>query len=557
MILIDKLLSNILNKDKKAELINLIVDNIHKVDLFYIEESIILPKYKDLKTPESVSGFLEDLRNPRKISNGMIIDFMDLDRRRNFALDSLNYANKRGKFCNPKPLFDYYVTFDMLDEDQLKWYFYFRQRALSGEYLETEISYIILFSYELINYTFNDSAAFNISMLIRLYENYLEKQPRLINYLPGWIFDLLWEVDEKELALEWGSSLIVYKEPIFNKINEQKDELERIPFTLWKHYIQKLRRTEFLKGNRNKIYNVFKQSISLLNDTYKMQNTNLIEKWFNVTETKHFRNLFASAYIAREAGKIQMSIQAVEANKCLYAEVTALFRMSENVIRDLEKDKRRLKVEDVLPENFENILIDRIQSQKNNKIRDRFKLVQTTISTDSHVNIPKPQLEKKVEKLIEFNKSKIEILSKQSEELQRTFRDKGYEDEDCDAEIQENTPMIIQESEIATSLINSSLNIFDKLNDVNVASSSGEEGFNNSLTNREKEYILSFQDFKRDIYESKIYFKQNGIMAGTFISKINEKANKYLEDNLIELNKDYYEINDEFEDIISNMKVGN
>ena len=120
MILIDKILKNIFNKDKKAEYINLIVGNIHKEDLFYIEENIILPEYNHLKTPIDILSYLEELKNPHKISNEMIINFMDLDRKRNFALDSLKYANWKGKYCKPKTLFDYYVTFDMLDGDQLK-----------------------------------------------------------------------------------------------------------------------------------------------------------------------------------------------------------------------------------------------------------------------------------------------------------------------------------------------------------------------------------------------------------------------------------------------------
>ncbi len=71
-------------------------------------------------------------------------------------------------------MFAYWTTFEKLDGSQKKWYFYWREQVLNGKYPDTDLSYVILFMYELMNYTFNQSSAFNISMMVRLHGAYQE-----------------------------------------------------------------------------------------------------------------------------------------------------------------------------------------------------------------------------------------------------------------------------------------------------------------------------------------------------------------------------------------------
>ena len=61
-----------------------------------------------------------------------------------------------------------------------------------------------MFTYELLNYSFNPNASFNVSMLVRLYENYVERLPKLERYLKQWIADMLYELGEQALAEEWS-----------------------------------------------------------------------------------------------------------------------------------------------------------------------------------------------------------------------------------------------------------------------------------------------------------------------------------------------------------------
>lgn len=501
--------------------------------LFYKKEDIILDKYAHLKTPGNICTFLEGLNCKNNRDRQFVVY------NSTFIKDSLKYANKRGVPCEFKSLFSYYTTFEDLDNEQLRWYFYWRERVLNEEYLDTDLSYIFLFIYELINYTFNDEAAFNISIIARIYENYKEKYPKLPNYINRWASDFLFELEQVDLAAEWSAIKEIECSPIYNKIIENIEELEKISFTLWKPYIQNFRETEFYKRNKRKVYSTFKQSIALLNSIYISQGINIIERWFFDKELIQSRYLFSGAVIDRPTKSIQYKIKSYNASEIMLSEIAALFRLSENVTRLNCGEKRQLKMEEgILPENFKDLLMDRIIPPKQ-KINERFKLVQSS-NSNNYIDIPKqPKLEKEEDvPTITFNIDKIKLLNKQSEELQNAFREKGYDDDSDDSTISG-----VEKNTEDENIIN--------VNTLFELDGEEEQEFINSLTKMEINFFNSFNNLKKSASETSAYCKQNSVMIGTFISGINEKANKYLDDNILEINDDYYIIYEDYESLVN------
>ncbi|MDR3595050.1 TerB N-terminal domain-containing protein [Clostridium sp.] len=526
-------------------------------ELFYKAENIILQKYKHIRTPKSVIDSLNESKNPHKnriTNNGISIEISFSTSDTEFAKDSLQYRNTRGISCEFKSLSKYWTTFKDLDEDQKKWYFYWRDKALNGEYLNTDLSYIILFTYELLNYTFNEEAAFNVSMLERLYDNYKEIQPNVKRYLPNWISDFLFELGEKDLSEEWALTMATDSNKIYEKIAENINGLDKISVSYWKTYIQNYRETVFFTANKNKIYNTFKKSIALLQRTYKLENKDLLKLWFKEEEREYTRYLFASAVMARKVIQTEMkTIKYIPAER-MYDEITALFRMSENVVRQISGEKRQLKVEEnVLPDSLKELLIEEMQPKKNDKkITDRFQLVQENSTNFGTESIPKLEEEKEAEEKFSFDISRINMLNEQSTVLQDIFREKGYEDE----EVEDVFTVKNFEKKVITTEQN---NFNDKMPQNSGFSDMAvdeDEKFINSLKDSEIKFLAGFEELKRSIEESNLYFKQEGMMAGTFISNINEKANEYLEDNIIELNDEYYEIYEDYRDIINIIKEG-
>ena len=141
---------------------------------FYKEEDIILPEYPPLKTPIHIRKQIDKLRNSvnAKKTNSPAKEINVFTRDTEFMKDSIRYADMVVRNADFVPLEVYWTTFRDLDERQKKWYFYWRYQALNGNYLDTDLSYVILFVYDLINYTFNQNAAFNVSMMVRFREAY-------------------------------------------------------------------------------------------------------------------------------------------------------------------------------------------------------------------------------------------------------------------------------------------------------------------------------------------------------------------------------------------------
>lgn len=529
---------NLIKMDSKFDYVET-KKQVLKSDIFYIKEDIILDKYAQLKTPKDIYNFLEGVKD-RKNKNREAIIYSS----NTFIRDSLKYANKSGYPCDFKPLFKYYTTFSDLDNEQLKWYFYWRERVLNGEYLDTDLSYIFLFIYELINYTFNDDAAFNISMIIRIWENYKERYPKLINYIKKWAFDFLFELEKVALASEWDEVRKIEASSIYNNIVEKIEELDKISFTLWKPYIQNFRETEFYKKNKRKVYSTFKQSIHLLNSIYVSQGINIIERWFSEKELSQSRYLFPGAVIGRPTKSIQYKIKSYNASEIMFSEVTALFRLSENIMRLNCGEKRQLKMEEeVLPEDFKELLMDKVMPATINvKVNNRFKLVQSS-NNNAYIDIPKaPKLEKKEQvPTITFNMDKIKFLNKQSEELQNTFMEKGYND-DSDDIIVIGIEKVVEEEKIIS------------INTLFESSIEDYQEFIKSLTEIELKFFKNFDNLKKSISEASTYCKQNSVMIGTFISGINEKANEYLDDNILEINDDYYIIYEDYESLVNTIR---
>lgn len=72
---------------------------------------------------------------------------------------------------------------------QTKWYFYWRNEVRNGRYPETDLSYIFLHIYELINGVGWDTPQNGYEQLSGLWEAYRDTFKRLDHYLGGWIAD--------------------------------------------------------------------------------------------------------------------------------------------------------------------------------------------------------------------------------------------------------------------------------------------------------------------------------------------------------------------------------
>ncbi len=544
--MIDKLLTMLdkFNLKRATELVNEKTLSISE-DLIYPVETLILSEYQHVETPLSVKVFLETIKG---------MPFQEAQYTGNsfkFCKDSVAFSKRQetqGKSAMPVFLKIYEPSFDSLNKAQKEWYFYWRKEVLRGNYLYADPGYILIFVYELLNYTFNDKAAFNLSMLDRIFLNYQDKHYNLAHFLPRWIADFCYELGEGALEKKWTAKIRNYELSDYETLKQFENKLETVSISFWKRFIR-YNKTAFFKTNRNHIYKVFKTSIGLLERQYQAQGENLINAWIPLTENSSLeRRLFTNAVIGRKV-VIKLEAKRFPALK-MRDDLTALFRLAKNVARVKTGEKRQLSVDEALfPEGFKNALfelfLDNVQTpslvSESRFIKARDKGIKGRGSL-----IPEPPeiLEQGVAiPLIEFDLERIDTLDKESKELIEIFALR-YDDESLDLHDQSDPKT--QDNSLQRPLIQKKL-IYDI---IPVSSDEGLETFMDKLSKLEGEFLLGFEGLIRAKQEGINYLKSRGIMLGVFLNALNEKALEDLGDNLIEQEGDVLRLNSDFEDVL-------
>jgi TM2 domain-containing membrane protein YozV len=532
------------NKTSNNEVAKKNIVKKHTTEKFYTEEELILSKYAHIKTPAHIQNEINNYINPKKNTSksNAYITFTYSTSNTNFIKDSIKFSTRTGPPCKFEPLHAYFTTFSHLNNNQLNWYFYWRRQVLQGNYVETDLSYIFLFVYELINYSFNQNAAFNISMLELIFNNYKEMHPKLHNYLPNWMADFLNELNETELAKSWENNNTYRNNSVYEKIKSEKS-LEKVSFSVWKPFLKYPRHTEFFERNKSKIYNVFKLSTELYNEVLLDEGKDIFVTWFKLNKRSISKYPYSSAVLGRQRNESKEIIEEYLPNEYMSPILTSLFRTSENVTRLMLGEKRQIKVdENILPNGFKELLLERCSTKQTQKSKqERFTKVKNIENSGEALKIP-PREDSEdtigAETTINLDFDKIEKLRNESNELHYFF-----EQQSSDGTSLENTIDTINTQNDATPVAEVP-NLVSSTFDTKY--SEDYTTFVNELTELEACFLNSFKDGVWNVSEANKFIKMQGLFPSTFINDLNEKAIINLDDNIVEVIDDDYVIYDEF-----------
>ena len=502
------------------------------------EEALILPEYQHIKTPHKILKSLKQVKN-----RGFKRQKHSYEE---FVRDSMGFSTEaRAEISSKEPIETTYPTFKMLNDSQKDSYFYWRSQVLNGNFSNMDDGYMTLFMYELINYSFNQNSAFNISMMIRLHQecDTCEYQ------VERWISDMLYEVGEVELAQKWFAEPMVAPRPseyrsnyffevksdyIYQKILEGK-ALSEIPARHWRGYTKNYRETQFFTTHQEEIYDTFEKAITLLNQVYEQEEIKVLDRWFSEEKGQIDRRLFSSAVIGRNLNNLdlQVKIKRKLANETMINEITSLFRLSDNVTRLMYGEKSKIKVDETcLPENFKALMLDTLIPKT------------TDESTKIDVVIHEPQW-------IDFDLEQISKLQDDSESLANLIENDEHQSKDFDTDhFQEfETVKIVEDKPIESDFVtNEFFSLFE-------SDDHGDESvFVEMLTQLEKNFLLAFKNMQLTQSEANQFARKSGSMTGLIVSKINEKAQEYLGDNVIETVGDRMEIYVDYENILEMLK---
>lgn len=559
--MIDKLL-RMLDKYDIKRAIELVKKEVFPAseELVYNVESIILSEYQQVKVPPEVEEFLRHLQ---------IIPNEHHDFRwgsSEFCQDSLSYSRRQEKQANSVMYKSYWPSFHSLDQAQEKWYFYWRKEVLSGNYIDTNSGYIFIFVYELLNYTFNNNAAFNLSMLDRLYTNYQDKHFDLVNYLPQWIADFCYELGEYELEKKWIAKVHTHEYSDYDNLKRLENKLGTVSITFWKRFIR-YSKTKFFKANRNLIYKVFKVSVSILETNYQTQGKNLIDEWMPLNEKAQFeRSLFRNAIIGRKV-QIKTEVNRRPTLK-MREELSALFRLAENIARMSVGEKRQLSLDEALfPEGLKNALIELFVVKSEPALFAKGRFVKTRDQGASGLGSAIPSPPETPDPIgvtipiIDFDLDRIDMLDKESKELLEIFALRYDDQAEAEAEAEAEPKPKPKPKPKDTSDISETVNSLEtrRISDQEHEQSPNSpkelfldkevESFIAELNELERDFILGFKDMVRATEEGRQTLRSRGIMMGVFLSTLNEKSLGYLGDNLVEQEGTVLSFNEDFEQV--------
>lgn len=106
-----------------------------------------------------------------------------------FCRNAIAYQEIHGKECPRVSFFSYIPQYSQMNPQQLNFYFWWRENIRKNVYIETEIGYIYLYLYEVINLGELLNAQEVLETLIGIWSHYRNTYPQLDKSLAEWICD--------------------------------------------------------------------------------------------------------------------------------------------------------------------------------------------------------------------------------------------------------------------------------------------------------------------------------------------------------------------------------
>ena len=272
-----------------------------------------------------------------------------------FLKDAQKFKSKEGDFANHISFMHYWPTYRDMNASQQHWYFYWRSQARAGNYLHTDLSYIFVYVYELLN-LIEISDVFQASNRIKvLWQAYRGTYPQLDRYLPEWGGDLLTVRASGEHALIWWESLlnvdgIVIPGPFINTIVQkaiQTGGTDILPYKIWALLSNYQPKNKFYQVHNtdHQIDRAYEKAIKVANDYYlRTSKKSLIDKFVSEHVYTYDKSVFGSALICYPYQRMTRlaSGRNYAGSARLSSNITSIMKYAENILRKQLKFSAKL-----------------------------------------------------------------------------------------------------------------------------------------------------------------------------------------------------------------------
>lgn len=426
------------------------------------------------------------------------------------------------------PFKSYWPTYGHMTGTQSRWYFYWRNEVRQGRYPKTDLSYIFLHVYELINGVGWQDPYDGYKQLSQIWEAYRENYKRLDQYLGGWIADFSF-VHHLNVPL---SLIVARSRGLAGDLAELELERcltvapEQLTFTVLTAMSDyDISKSKFYMGEgKEALERYIPQVVALINAyVSRKHGSNLVEMFPPGPSVMRERYLYRSAVydISLYGYSVLIPVVRISKSPPLRSLITRLFRLTENKLRELLGYRGRLKgvnVDTDMDDLITRFLKREFEKEKQEDkgpavVIDREKLER--LQSDSEIVRTMLTVEE-MNELEELEDSGFEITNEESE-LEEVVEKEEFED------IEDEIIVPLQSPEPALTI--------EEIQSANVDTE--WEQFSNALSPLQHEALIAFMNEDGTQTIQKLA-AANGTMSELLIDEINDIAMDILGDLIID-----------------------
>ncbi|MEK5237621.1 TerB N-terminal domain-containing protein [Paenibacillus sp. FSL L8-0470] len=248
------------------------------------------------------------------------------------------------------PFKSYWPTYGHMTGAQYRWYFFWRDEVRHGRYPKTDLSYIFLHVYELINGVGWEEPQEGYRQLSLLWEAYRDQYKRLDQYLGGWIADFIF-VHKLDVPLSGivartrGLAGDLAELELMRCLTTAPEQLTFAVLTVMSDY--DISKSKFYTGEGKAAAECYIPQVVALIDAYvaRKHGSKLVEMFPPGPPVLRERYLFRSAVydISLYGYSVLVPVVRISKSPPLRSLITRLFRLTENKLRELMGFRGRLK----------------------------------------------------------------------------------------------------------------------------------------------------------------------------------------------------------------------
>jgi len=258
------------------------------------------------------------------------------------------YAGNTHEKTEHIPFMCYWPSYEYMSEAQLNWYFYLRGCLRNREYIDTDLSYLFVYIYELINQIGVSSPEDGFEKMIKIWENYRKTHDKLDRYMIDWTSDYIrfysfetektFELLEKEGLFLLMPADMLMEHYIKNNIIMPLELIAR--FSDYKFY-----ESEFINGADGNLFTDHLPGLfHKIRQNMNQEKEGGFESRYAPPEIRKQSKIpFLRAPFENKANVRLQSYFFYEQHKPLRVFITSIVKEFENQLRALKKHKGRLR----------------------------------------------------------------------------------------------------------------------------------------------------------------------------------------------------------------------